>query len=330
MSYKYSIIVPMYNVEKYIDECIKSIINQTYKNIEIIFVDDGSPDNCASIVKKYTLKDNRIQLIRKNNGGLVSARKSGAKIATGDYICCVDGDDYLDLNYIEEFNKILTKKNYDIVCFGFHKTMENGLKDVYVNAPAGEYDKNKLENRIFPYLIQDRKGKYFLPTVWAKAFKRELYLEHQMRVPDDISMGEDGACTIPCIINSDLMYVSEKCLYYYRFNPTSMTKSKRALDWQCQINIARHLSNAINLDSYDFQEQYYRRVEKGFFIVLKSQFNRDEDYNIIKREILDQMNNPIFSNAIQNANFDKGLRMRIIDFALKHHMIFLFKIIGKV
>ena len=105
MERRYSIIVPIYKIEQYITQCIESIIHQTYKNIEIILVDDGSYDNCPVICDEYALKDDRIKVIHKENGGLVSARKAGALEATGDYICCVDGDDYIAENYIEEFEK---------------------------------------------------------------------------------------------------------------------------------------------------------------------------------------------------------------------------------
>ncbi|OUQ56652.1 hypothetical protein B5E58_10530, partial [Tyzzerella sp. An114] len=94
---KISVIVPIYNVEKYLNRCVDSIINQTYKNLEIILVDDGSPDNCGKICDEYAKKDNRIKVVHKENGGVSSARNVGLNIATGDYIGFVDGDDWIDL-----------------------------------------------------------------------------------------------------------------------------------------------------------------------------------------------------------------------------------------
>ena len=96
-----SIIIPIYNVEKYSDECITSVINQTYKNIEIILVDDGSPDNCGKICDNYALKDKRIKVIHEKNGGLSFARNTGLNIATGEYVYFLDSDDYLTDNAIE-------------------------------------------------------------------------------------------------------------------------------------------------------------------------------------------------------------------------------------
>lgn len=314
---KYSIIVPIYGVEQYINQCIESIINQTYKNIEIILVDDGSKDNCPNICDEYAKIDSRISVVHKENGGLVSARKAGAELATGDYVCCVDGDDYIDLNYIEEINKITQNQLFDIVCCGYHQTMPNKTIDVMVNAEVGAYDKKCLQEKIYPNLILNSRGSYFLPTVWAKAIKRDLYKFYQMQVPNEVSMGEDGACTVPCIAHANSMYISEKCLYYYRFNPSSMTKSKKALKWEGQLYIANHLRNMLDLSIADFQEQYYRRVEKGFFTVAKSQFNRNEAYQIIKDEILMMYDQKVFLEAIENAKY-KGSKMTVIDFFVKN------------
>ena len=97
-----SIVVPIYNVEKYIDKCVDSIINQTYKNLEIILVDDGSPDNCGDIADKYAELDNRIKVIHKSNGGLSDARNAGLDISTGEFICFIDSDDYVEMDMIEK------------------------------------------------------------------------------------------------------------------------------------------------------------------------------------------------------------------------------------
>ena len=109
-----SIIVPIYNVEQYLRKCIDSIINQTYKNLEILLVDDGSPDNCGQICDEYAKKDDRVKVIHKENGGLSSARNCGIEHATGKYIAFVDGDDFVSKNYISNLFTIIKKYNADI------------------------------------------------------------------------------------------------------------------------------------------------------------------------------------------------------------------------
>ena len=109
-----TVIVPVFKVEKYLEKCVKSICCQTYKNLEIILVDDGSPDNCGKMCDKYAKSDKRIKVIHKENGGLSDARNAGIKMATGKYIAFVDSDDYVSNDYIEYMYKILKKENAKI------------------------------------------------------------------------------------------------------------------------------------------------------------------------------------------------------------------------
>ena len=113
-SYKVSVIVPIYNVEKYLHKCIWSILNQEYKNLEIILVDDGSPDNCPKICDDFALKDERIVVIHKENGGVSSAKNSGVERAIGDYICFVDGDDFVESDYVSYLLKLILDCDADI------------------------------------------------------------------------------------------------------------------------------------------------------------------------------------------------------------------------
>ena len=115
MNQKISIIVPVYKVEKYLNECIESIINQTYKNLEIILVDDGSPDNCPMICDKYALDDLRIKVIHKKNAGLMAAWISGLELATGEYIGFVDSDDFIELDMYEVMIKSLVENDADLI-----------------------------------------------------------------------------------------------------------------------------------------------------------------------------------------------------------------------
>ena len=121
-----SVIVPVYKVEKYLRKCIDSIINQTYKNLEIILVDDGSPDNCGAICDEYTANDSRVKVIHKENGGLSSARNAGIDIASGDYIAFIDSDDYIDVNMIKTLYKKISDDNSDMAICNFSYVDENG------------------------------------------------------------------------------------------------------------------------------------------------------------------------------------------------------------
>lgn len=122
---KISVIVPIYNADRYLERCLSSIIGQTYKNLEIICVDDGSTDNSLAICNKYSLLDNRIKVIHKNNGGVTSARKAGMKIASGEWVGFVDSDDWLELYAYERMIKKGEKKDVTLICGNFRRNYEN-------------------------------------------------------------------------------------------------------------------------------------------------------------------------------------------------------------
>lgn len=153
---KFSVIVPIYKVEKYVRKCIESILSQTYEDYELILVDDGSPDNCPSICDEYAEKDRRIIVIHKSNGGLVSARNIGVQTASGDYICYVDGDDWIQNNFLETiYNRGISQDNPDMVVFGALRQYENHQVKIPAGAPEGLYIKERLKTDIYPYMIYD-------------------------------------------------------------------------------------------------------------------------------------------------------------------------------
>ena len=119
-SSKISVIIPVYNVEEYLDKCVTSVLNQTYKNLEIILVDDGSPDNCPKMCDEWAKKDKRIKVVHKKNGGLSDARNSGIEVCTGEYIGFVDSDDYIDKQMYKELLKRIESTNSDMVMCGIN------------------------------------------------------------------------------------------------------------------------------------------------------------------------------------------------------------------
>ena len=121
-----SIVLPIYNVEKYLDRCIESVVRQTYKKIEIILVDDGSPDSCPQKCDDWAKRDGRIKVVHKKNAGLGYARNTGIENATGEYICFFDSDDYIALDTIEKAYNLATKEESDMVIFGFCYVRANG------------------------------------------------------------------------------------------------------------------------------------------------------------------------------------------------------------
>ena len=139
-----SIIIPVYNSEAFLDRCIQSVINQSYKNLEIILVNDGSPDSSKQICDNYAAIDNRIKVIHKNNGGLVSSRKAGLKLSTGDYVLYIDGDDWIELNLIEHYIDQVLKFNADVVVSSHMVNLEGRTDTLKNSLPTGVYEKINL------------------------------------------------------------------------------------------------------------------------------------------------------------------------------------------
>ncbi len=197
----FSIIVPVYNIEKYINKCLDSLITQTYKNIEIILVDDGSTDECGKICDEYVTKDNRIKVIHKKNGGQGSARNKGLQIANGDYVVFVDGDDFIPKNAIEVLAKCLESNNYDILCFDLYQ-MNNGIVT------------GRLMPKIFNDVENDRKHIILNPSPCARTYKLEFLKKNNIFFKEGI-IYEDLAL-IPTLSNytKNIKFIYD-CLYYY-------------------------------------------------------------------------------------------------------------------
>lgn len=231
----FSVIVPIYKVEKYLNKCIDSILAQTFDGFELILVDDGSPDNCPSMCDDYAKRDERVTVIHKKNGGLVKARETGILAAAGRYVCWVDGDDFVSEELLEHLYRIIQSHDApDMICYDYCRYYEKGndirLKASGIeNSPvSGMYDKKRLEQEIYPYMLQDSRKRFATTSIygsaWSKCFRRELIAAHYCKEPG-IRQGEDTAFVYECIYFAETLFCSDKVLYYYRQLDDSMIHS---------------------------------------------------------------------------------------------------------
>lgn len=324
-----SVIVPIYNKEKYIRQCVDSILNQTFSDFELILVDDGSSDDCHFICDEYKNKDERVKVIHKKNGGLVFARKQGFISSTGEYIMCVDADDYLEKDYLLNFKKEIELNHPDIVCADYCSS-NNKLNNKISKFENGFYDKNKIISLIFPYLIQSKKATYFPINIWAKAFKRELYSKVQLGVDESISVGEDSCVSIPCIYYADSLSIINDKSYVYRINDDSMTGKRKVFDSNYPHKLYLELIKHININEYDIKEQMYRFVAHQLFSVVRSMFNLDSNYSQIKARIIELLKNPFYDECIRNAEFIGSFKAELMIKLLRKRNIKLLYIVSKI
>lgn len=225
---KFSVIVPIYNVANYLPKCIESVISQNYDDYELILVNDGSKDNSLEICNKYAINNSNIIVINKKNGGLTSARKAGITIAKGEYIACLDGDDYLDSHYFERLSEIV-KGNPDCISFGYH-TFDDKGDDILVSNPQadGVYVEDELkeirQNIVYSKKIKQLNYGIVNPSIWSKVVKRDIYKKAQLNVDDQISFGEDLLLTTMIFKEIKNLIVISDYLYWYRVIRNSMSR----------------------------------------------------------------------------------------------------------
>ncbi len=226
-SMKLSVIVPIFNVKKYLRECLDSILRQSYREYELILVDDGSTDISGSICDEYAASDERINVIHKPNEGLVNARKTGLASATGQYIICVDSDDWIEQGMFERFVGLMDSEDVDLVLAARYKDTGDSGRKILQAFPEGRYDRDRIRGEILPHMIMNdvffRWG--ISPNMWDRVFKRDLLVKCQMDVDESLTMGEDAACTYPYILDCNSLYIAHDAYYHYRQTTTSMTST---------------------------------------------------------------------------------------------------------
>lgn len=228
-----SVIVPAYNIELYVGQCVESIIAQTYCDWELILVNDGSCDRTGEICDEYAKNDERIKVIHKKNGGLVSARKRGLQEAQGEYIFYVDGDDWVTSDALETLCTCAKRENADIVIADYIHVQGDEKKYTMQEIREGLYTKEDLHKEFYPRMLYT--GEYYTfginPALDVKIIKRSILINNQNQVENRIRLGEDAACSYGCYLDADTVYyLKGKYIHYYRVRQSSISHGiKRTL-----------------------------------------------------------------------------------------------------
>ena len=317
----FSVIVPIYKIEKYLRRCIDSVLSQSFGDYELILVDDGSPDNCPTICDEYAKKDARIKVIHKKNGGLVSARQAGIKEAVGDYVFNLDGDDAICDDALESAYQIIREMQPDIVSFSYRRCIDGVPGDVVDDlAEEGLYHKSDIEEKLYPKLLSSENMKNLFYFVWGKAIKRELITKHQMNVNPAISVGEDISCCFPCFMEADTVYMSRKVIYLYTIRGDSLTTHFKTIQIT-QVAYTIDGLRALDIEKpRDFEEQIARYSCFMCFAILAAAAEGGYFQHLgeIKKLILTSLH----KDEIKKAYFTNiTIKTRISVFFMKHEMI---------
>ena len=253
--YRISIIVPVYNVRKYLKKCVDTLTGQTYKQLEILLVDDGSKDGSGILCDELAKTDDRIRVIHKENGGLVSAWKCGVSKSSGEYLCFVDSDDWIDRTMIEEMSACLSGKGREIIASDYVMEREDGRSQyVWQKLPPGEYNRAEIEKKVIPNLL-GRESRYVTISRCMKLIGRKLIDENCKYSDPAICMAEDTTIMLPSLIDCErLVIMDHKAYYHYLYVESSMIHQydKRVYG---DLLLLRRITQKIVRDKFKGQEQ---------------------------------------------------------------------------
>lgn len=265
-----SVIVPIYNVEAYLERCVESILQQTYKHIEIILVDDGSPDRCGSMCEDYAKKDNRIKVLHKKNGGLSDARNAGLEMAKGKYVLFVDSDDLIKKELVESCVQTAEKNSSDIVIFDFNRVEEN--EEIVTTMEIEKSGTYTLESE--PRIL------FGSPSAVNKLFRRDLFIKTGIRFP--VGKYYEDLGTIPklLLLADKIDYIKESYYDYMIRSGSIMTAAKFEKNYEDRTEMLNGI-----LDFYkekNVYEKFYKELE--YLAVLNGYFAPSRDLILQNRK----------------------------------------------
>lgn len=308
-----SIVVPIFKVEQYLDQCIHSIVNQKYKNIEIILVDDGSPDRCPAMCDEWKKRDSRISVIHKGNGGLSDARNVGIRHASGKYVYCVDSDDVIDSSLVQRAVDAACSWNADVVMFRFSYMKEDGT--IISSGNDGNsfaYQESCFSSeQILEWMWKEKIPNY----AWSFLVLKSIYTEFSIVYPKDRLM-EDLATTYKIVSASRKIALINDVLYFYRMRSGSILDKKSprlVMDYVTSIEeISRYADNnysslSVSQNNWAIKNLYTSLI---WLYDVKNQFT-DGGYEFAKKKILQ-----IIDERIEKISFNDISLTNKVEFVL--------------
>lgn len=281
---KFSIILPVYKVEKFLRFCIDSILHQTFTDFEVILVDDGSPDSCPQICDEYAIKDKRVRVIHQHNTGQAGARNAGLELAKGEYICYVDSDDYLIDRYVLQKLAEKTKNNPDIVHYKFVEWFEG---DGHIANCKFDY-KVKTEERSVADIYCDLIDKdAYYNSAWSKIIRRELLINNNIRFEKGI-VGEDNEWYYHVVMVAKSLVLVDEALYVYRRRKGSTTTSTKRKNLEDQLYVLDKWENILRGKEIDNRAQVvWKSLAKQYcsaLIIYAGLIGVDDLYPVLQKK----------------------------------------------
>ncbi|MBR2715057.1 MAG: glycosyltransferase family 2 protein [Ruminococcus sp.] len=303
-----SVVIPVYNAEKYLDQCVLSVVNQTYKNLEIILVDDGSPDNCPKMCDNWEEKDSRIKVIHKKNAGAGAARNTGIETATGEYILFFDSDDYVDTTLVEKCVKSTRTHNSDVVVYGRIDMCndEKMKKQIVMNTDKEVYKGESVQEILMTGMLTYKFG--FGVSAWCKMYRLDVIRKHNLRfLSEQEVFSEDAFFAIQLFSKDIVVSVVSEGLYYYCVRSGSLSRAyKKERQLQNDRFIEKCLEYAYDAGLSD-NVKAHLMVRYHFFIM--STVKKIEQSDLSKKDKLSALRALVKSKTLSKTITLKTLKM---------------------
>ena len=324
-----SVIVPVYNVEKYLDRCVQSLVNQTLKDMEIILVDDGSTDTSGSLCDDYARRYEKISVVHKENGGLTSAWMAGVRASKGDYLGFVDSDDWVDEDMYQTMYEKAKEKQVDMVCCGLIKEFENAKREnTYLTDRLEQdyYEKEDIIKRICPVFFCD--GSFDSRAIPAsrcmKLYRSELVKQNMQYCNENISIGEDLVITFATFLDCESIYTFHDYYpYHYWINESSLT-GKHDKDYIDKLIALREQLLYINEKKnrgYDYRQQIMSDFLFLTLMCIKEEVhkNREESFGKVIKNVAGICQSPQVQEALEEYHMPNlMLSGKVFVFMMKH------------
>lgn len=318
----FSIVVPIYNIAKYLPECIESILGQSYKNFELILVNDGSTDGSDKICHEFAEKDERIVVVDKPNGGLVSARKAGFSRCRGKYTISVDGDDFVDKDLLRCLNDRLEETNADIAVYQGYSYTDGAIKEI-TQPLKGYYEKSKNWTEVEKYLIGGitTSAKWIMPGIVFKALKTEILKKNLVYYDDRVSMGEDLVISTACIFDAkDILFLDDRLYYYRQFIGQMTNRYKKNLVQNEEVLIDCILKAAEDKGCLHLKTNILRHALE----LSKSAIYNEVKYGKSRKETLSAI------KCVMNSSYFSAMKDMDVKLLTKMEKIFRFLLVNKL
>lgn len=332
MAAKVSVIIPIYNTEKYLARCMRSVLGQTLKEIEVILVDDQSPDHAPALCDEYARKDKRVKVIHKKNGGLGLARNSGLEIATGEFVAFLDSDDYVDTRMYELLYKTAVRNNCQIAMSGCFFVDRNGKISNYTNTmPKELYEGNRVKDLLFATLgsgPSDHADNIMGMSVWRAIYSMKVIRDYNIRFYSEREyICEDAIFHIDFFHHIQRAFVMEDALYYYCNNPGSLSRVFRKDRFEKDKIFYKKEQEMLNYygslsEGKTYIDRMFLTFTRVFLTEAVYQLRTKEAINWIKKTLNDKLlveilaTYPYNKNPIKQRLFNMMMRYKVYHIIL--------------